>query len=629
MELRPEPPEEDTVRRHLDPFARILGSHHTNRPSLSALALAAVLVLCAVPPVAAQESQPGLPLVKALDMVMFDGSREQFWSPFDVGFFGYSELGVMLREDGFLVSEVNLPVTFSLQVEPRGSVFVMGPAAGQKYTPKEIQAVKDYVKNGGGLLILAEGVEGRGDNFQNPLSSQFGMVFTTGAVVDNVNSAPGTNGQWVLARSTRFGIDSVSVPIAVPMMLTKSAVPILGAYDTARPTRAVIGAAIEHGRGRVACIGDSQFLINGGQGRIGLDCARNREFARALFNWLAGRDTTPTCRIVPEYTVITGRTVKLRVRVEGTTDLRARIDGGTIDPEEVKAATGELTFTAQLERDGSVEFLGSDGSRKTILALLSPGGGIGARFIMDVRGYGPDVCDPVNGLARFAALMRDKGFWVWGIEDGIVDVDLAYGVMVINPVRPVEHLYSGNIKRDDIKWVYVNEPYTTVSLHNAVGNWFRDQGFTDREVPIHALTSQFEMKFLPYTVFEPDLELTLGRHHTFPQLVFGNEKPHSFRCAPVEAMGGEPKLLASRSAWGLEGGLGLRPDLTGTAPGKDDLATRPIVAAISLSGNAMAIGDLQLFSTQNIFRRGNWTVALELADWMAGQKFEIPGIDRQ
>jgi hypothetical protein len=164
-------------------------------------------------------------------------------------------------------------------------------------------------------------------------------------------------------------------------------------------------------------------------------------------------------------------------------------------------------------------------------------------------------------------------------------------------------------------------------VHNAVGKWFRDNGFSDREVPVHALTSQYEMKFLPYVVLEPDVTRTLGRHRTFPQLAFGNEKPHSFRCALVEAVGGTPKLLGSTSAWGLEGGLGLRPEMTGTKPAQNDFPTRPVVAAISLSGTALAIGDLQLFGTQHIFNRGNWSLALKLADWMAGTEFEIPGVD--
>ncbi len=619
--------EERAVTRLFGAFRRICPSRIANRSSLAAAAAAAVVLgafSAAFAP--SLEAQAGQEPVNAFDMVIFDGSREQFWSPYDVGFFGYSELGVLLREEGFLVSEVNLPVTFSLQVEPRGSVFVMGPATGQKYTAKEIKAVEDYVNNGGGLLILAEGGQD-GDNFQNPLASKFGMLLTNRTVVDEAGAAGGTAGQWIRARSGHFGIDSVSVPIAVQMMLAKSAFPILAAYDSAKPSGAVIGAAAERGKGRVACIGDSQFLVNGGQARIGIDSGRNREFARALFNWLAGREEAPSCRIVPEYTVVTGRTVKVRIRVDGTADLKVHIDGGFIDPEEVRGATGELTFTAQLERDGSIEFVGSDGSRKTILTLLSPIGGIGARLILDVRGYGPDVCDPLNGLTRFAGLMRDKGFWVWGIEDGVVNVDGAYGVMIINPVRSEGHVYTGNLKRESLRWVFINEPYTTVGVRNPVGQWFRDQGFTDREVPVHALTSQYEMRFLPYVVFEPDIAKTLGRHHTFPELLFGTEKTHSFRSAAVEAVGGTARLLGSRSAWGLEGGLGLRPELTGTAPAKNDLSTTPAVVAISLSGTALAIGDLQLLSTQNIIRRGNWSVALELADWMAGIEFEIPGAE--
>jgi hypothetical protein len=388
-----------------------------------------------------------------------------------------------------------------------------------------------------------------------------------------------------------------------------------------------VAGAAEYGKGRVVCTGDSQFLVNGGDARIGIDSGRNREFALALFNWLAGREKAPSCRIVPEYTVITGRTVKVRVLVDGTTDLTASIDGGTIDPEEVKGATGEVSFTARLERDGSIEFLGSDGARKTILSILSPAGGIGARLILDVRGHGPDVCDPINGLSHFAALMRDKGYWVWGIEDGIVDVSGAYGVIVINPLTDVEHVYSGDLRRENLRWVFINDPYSSISVHNSVGQWFRDEGFPDREVPLHNLMKQYDMHFLPYVVFEPDFARTLGRHHTFPELDFGVETPHSFRCALVEAVGGTPVLLGSTSAWGLEGGLGLRPELMGTAPAKNDFSTRPVTGAISMSGTALAIGDVQIFGAQHIFNRGNWSLALELADWMAGLKMDIPGSD--
>lgn len=591
------------------------------------LAVLGVLVLFAFPGLSLAQGEPAL--VRVFDTVIFDNSREQLWSPCDVGFFGYSELAISLREEGFLVSESNMPVTYSLRVDPRGSVLVMGPAVGQKYTQKEINAVKEYVQNGGGLLILAEPDASGSKNFQNALSSEFGMNFLGETVGDVVHAVSGTAGQWIFAKSSYFDVDSVSLPIAVPLMLVSPAFPILSAGETSVPAAAIVGAATTRGRGRVACIGDSQFLINGGKREIGLECGRNRQFAIALFRWLAGREGTAQCRIVPEYTLITGRSVKMRVRVDGKTDLTAHIEGGRVTPEKVEDATGELVFTVDIDRDGYVELVGSDGTRKTIVLFASPTGGLGARLILDVRGYGPEISDPINGFVQFARLMRDKGYWVWGLEDGVIDVNRAYGVVVINPLRPEGLVYLGDLTRETLRWVFINDPYSTVSVHNPTGQWFRDNGFEDREVPIHRLTEKLEMTFLPYTVFEPDKSATVGRHHTFPALQFGTERCNSFRCAVVQAIGGTNFLAGSKTSWGLEAGLGLRPELSGTKPGQNDYPTQVPVAAISLSGTAMVIGDVQLFSDQHIVERGNWTLAMELADWIAGRELEIPGQESQ
>jgi hypothetical protein len=563
--------------------------------------------------------------IRAVDTVIFDNSREQFWLPYDVGFFGYSELAIALRQAGFLVTESNLPVTHALAIDPRGSVLVMGPASGQRYTDKEIRAIEKYVADGGGLLILADPEGEGGGSFQNALSSVFGITFTNGYVVDEATAAPGTAGQWILARSRMFGVDSVSLPLATALLTTSSAATVLSAYDTATPPHAVLAAAAESGKGRVVCIGDSQFLINGGKGEIGIGCARNREFALALFSWLAGRETTPSCRIVPQYTMMSGRNIRLNVRVEGETDITTHASGARITPEKVDNATGELTFTVEIQSDGYVEFLGSDGFRKTVVLFTSPSGGIGARVIFDLRGYGPDIADPINGFLQFARLFRDKGYWVWAVEEGLIDLKLTYGVIVVNPLSEQRHIYLGDLSQEYLKWVFINDPYSTVQIHNPLGQWFRERGFSDRRVPIHAVMERFETVFLPYTVFEPDVSATLGRHHTFPALQFGDEKCDAFRCAPVRAVAGTSILLGSNKAWGLEGGLGLRPDLTGTAPGKDDFSERVVVGTISLSGTALIIGDVQFFADQHITNRGNWYLAMKLADWMAGKEFAIPG----
>lgn len=556
------------------------------------------------------------------DVVVFDNSREQFWTPFDTGFFGYSELAVLLRDAGFLVTESNLPVTYSLTFEPRGSVLVMGPTVGQKYTNKEIDAIVEYVKNGGGLLILAEEAAPGTDNFQNSLASQFGMRFRNGSVVDTANCIKDTAGQWVLAKSDLFGLRNVCVARAVPLLIAGSAVHVLSTGNTSTPPKAILGAVVQFGKGRVACIGDSQFLINGGKKEIGIECAQNKDFAVALFRWLADKSKVPMSRIIPQYTLVTGNYLKLKVRVEGKTDLLAHIQGGTIKPDTVTDASGELVFEVEIQKDGFIDFTGSDGSHETMVFLVPPSGGIGAGLLFDTRCYGPEIADPVNGLLDFAAMLRDKGFWVWAIEEGVVDVSSLYAIVVVNPLRNDPLLYAGALKNPKLRWLIIGEPTSGIGAHNEVGSWFRERQFTDSEAPVAVLAKEFGISFLPFVIYEPDSSKTLGRHPTFPILNYGTEKCHAFRCGIVEAEGAKPLIVASRSAWGLEGGVGVRSGDRLKAPGKYDY-TKP-AGAVILSHNAVALADMHLLSSQHLTNRGNWVLASDLANWMTGQKLEIP-----
>ena len=560
--------------------------------------------------------------VSARDVVVFDNSREQFWTPFDAGFFGYSELSVALNEAGFLVTESNIPVTYSLSFEPAGSVLVMGPAAGQAYTKKEIAAIVQYVQNGGALLILAEEALAGTENFQNSLAAQFGMRFRGTTVVDSAHSIKDTNGDWLFAKSDLFGLNSVCLTKPVPMFITGSAIHCLASAPTSKPPKAIIGAVVEFGKGRVACIGDSQFLINGGKNEIGIGCAQNKEFAVALFSWLADRHTILTARIVPQYTLITGQFAKLKVRVDGTTDLVAQVRGGTIKPDTVKGATGELAFDLEIQKDGYVEFLGNDGSHKTVVFLVPPPGGVGAGVLFDTRNYGPQIADPINGIIDFAMFLRDKGFWPWAIEEGVVDVSTLYAIVVVNPLRSAPLLYAGQLKNPKLRWLLIGEPTSGISVHNAVGDWFRSRGFTDVEAPIVSLAKDLGIKFLPYFVYESNLSNTLGKHPTFPIFNYGPDFCNSYRCGVVEAEGGEPILVASKTAWGLEGGLGVRSAGRLTSPAKYDY-TRPPAAAILLK-NAFALADLHILSSQHLNNRGNRVLANDLANWMAGQEFHVP-----
>ncbi|MFH0777594.1 MAG: DUF4350 domain-containing protein [Candidatus Eisenbacteria bacterium] len=585
-----------------------------------ALALASLpTLLLSHSPAYAGEPEP----ISVVDVVIFDDSREQFWQPFDPGFFGYSELGIALREAGFLVTESNFPLNHTLPtVNPRGSVLVLGPASHQRYDPKEISAVEEYVNKGGGLLILAEPDVFGSENFQNALASKFGMRFLNGEVLDTVNSQRWTAGRWIFGTSPFFGIDRVALPVPLPMIVAGSAFPILTGMDTLIPNKATLGAAVERGQGRVVCIGDSQLFINGGNEDIGIDCGNNRAFAMAVFRWLARHKTPRSVTIAPEYTVLTGSTINLTVRVDKTTDLVAHVDGGQIDPDTVLGASGELIFRITVEKDGYVEFVAGDGTRKTVVFFSPPSGGMGAKLLFDTRGFAPEMADPLNGLMGLASVLRDKGFWVWAVEDGLVHLKGLHAIIVVNPLRSGMNLYVGDVHDPRQRWAIIGEPYTTVAVHNSVGEWLRERGFRDREIPVDSLARQFEMSFLPYQIFEDDDSRTLGRHPTFPILSFGVEDCNAFRCGIVQANDGMPVIQGSESAWGLEGGLGLRSEGTKIKAGQFDYKNRPAAAIVGYK--VVAIADLHILSGQHLMERGNWAFALELMDWLAGVEFKVP-----
>ncbi|UCF78404.1 MAG: hypothetical protein JSW03_09950 [Candidatus Eiseniibacteriota bacterium] len=571
---------------------------------------------------AAQEYAETVP---AEGVVIFDNSRQQFWSPFDAGFFGYSELSIALREAGYLVTESNVPVTVSLTpLRPRGSILVMGTAADQWYSEKEIEAIVKYVEGGGGLLILAEPDPGAGDNFQNPLASKFGLLVLNQTVVDTTDSVAGTANQWIFGRSDFFGVERIGLPVSGHLMLAEPAFTIVAAknFSPRFPPNAFPGGAVEYGEGRVVCIAESQFLINGGKKQIGIDCEQNREFALKIFDWLSRRERRVRTRIVPEFTTMTGFSMTLKVRVEGQTDLRASIQGGRIEPQLVENATGEVVFQMELNRDGYAEFSGSDGSRKVVLLLTAPGGGIGARLIFDTRGYGPEMGDPVNGMSEFAAILRDKGYWVYGVEEGLVNLRGLHGVVVVNPLRTDGRLYLGDVNDPGLHWIILGEPFSFIGVHNQLGEWFREKGFRDREIPVVTLCKQFGIDFLPYVIFEADSSRILGQHPTYPVLSYGVRDCEAFRCGVVDAEGGRPVLRASASAWGMEGVPGTRMGLQSMRPGPHDYKKRPVAAL--LKGNVFVLADMHVFSDQHTRPGGHWSLGVALADWMAGNELKVP-----
>lgn len=123
--------------------------------------------------------------------VLFDDSKTymDLYGLYSLGYFGMSSFANLLEANGFSVSKLpDRPITPE-KLKGYDVLIIMSP--GSNYTDEEINSIKDFVNNGGGLYLVGNswGVEDGDQNFAfNKISRSFGVDFASHVIVtDNKN----------------------------------------------------------------------------------------------------------------------------------------------------------------------------------------------------------------------------------------------------------------------------------------------------------------------------------------------------------------------------------------------------------------------------------------------------------
>lgn len=123
--------------------------------------------------------------------VVFDetGPYYNFYTIFNLGGSGSSIFANLLESNGFSVSRlINSPITYQ-NLQEHDVLIVMAPS--RNYTDDEIQSIKKFVNNGGGLFLVGDtwGVEDGNENYAfNILAQSFGLNFSYNeALLDSEN----------------------------------------------------------------------------------------------------------------------------------------------------------------------------------------------------------------------------------------------------------------------------------------------------------------------------------------------------------------------------------------------------------------------------------------------------------
>jgi len=126
-------------------------------------------------------------LVSATPSVLFDetGPADATdYTIYNLGPFGGSSFAALLQANGYTVSRTTtIPITYQ-ELKNYNVFIIMAPA--RNYTDQEISAIQEYVNNGGGLFLMANGwnTEDGDQNYAfNKLARSFGVDFKSTILV--------------------------------------------------------------------------------------------------------------------------------------------------------------------------------------------------------------------------------------------------------------------------------------------------------------------------------------------------------------------------------------------------------------------------------------------------------------
>ncbi|MEM2143664.1 MAG: hypothetical protein QXS20_05325 [Candidatus Thorarchaeota archaeon] len=220
----------------------------------------------------------------------------------------YARLGQMLSDNDFDVETYTDFMIVSKNISEFDAIVFACPS-GSRLRTAEIDAIKKFVADGGGLMLLSLSGGDRGlmTNL-GQLSRDFGIDFENTAVKDERNNA-GIATMPIVTSITSHpvtrDVTSLLVPSSCTLRLSGNAQGIAMTSSTAEPPSAPVVAVAEYEKGRVVAVGTYEVF------RGGLKHPDNVAFAINAFKWLTGEMITPKpSEVVATRTVSTGDTAR-------------------------------------------------------------------------------------------------------------------------------------------------------------------------------------------------------------------------------------------------------------------------------------------------------------------------------
>jgi Family of unknown function (DUF6421) len=288
--------------------------------------------------------------------VLIDEAHQQAWTirpdvaarlqPTHPGDSSYARAAEVLRArdftvealtEGILDPEVLATVDVLVLPHPSEAEYEATTGVGSPvYTPGEIAAIAEFVRSGGGLVILAESEQAKYGNNLAAVCAEFGITLGHASIQDY--SAHHQAPSWVHVKPTSrvqhpllVGVDEAVVYRSGTLEVDSAAGDVvLSSMPTASPAHAGVLGAVSFGRGRVVAFADSDLF--------GDDCIESFDHVQlwlnsiyyvALPSFVAESVRPPSAsRTQPAWRELKDATAVLRLLQQGD---------GSVDIEQVDA----------------------------------------------------------------------------------------------------------------------------------------------------------------------------------------------------------------------------------------------------------------------------------------------------
>jgi hypothetical protein len=574
----------------------------------------------------------GQPKFQENPEIVFDASHNQFWSVWDTGVVGYSQLAVLLREAGYRVSENQLPLASILPNLTESAVLVLGAPQYATYSKEEVGAVVAFVKKGGGLLLLGEHEDFFSINTeQNKLGQQFGMRFKSDLINDPLHSIAEIP-QWLKVGSEPFGLNDIGLFAAASMELDEQAevLAVASADASLEPEKDdtiekalsyvdtltgdsegqekesfVVAARAEFGLGRVITVSDSEFLWNWNDG-VGLNYGENVDFSLKVFSWLSDRVVqAPPVRT--NFNLLTGDKFNILMDVDGQHEIYTNVTGGKISPTFQDASGGTISWSVELDRDGKVEFYNKGWSHTVYVLKPNNASRDQGKAVFVDSHQSRQVDDSISGLFLLAKTLRDEGYEVVSTTEPIVSDDTKLFI-ITNPlerfsVREIENLSQAK------KILLLGESSTSILSTSLFGSLLRYQGYSHLPKPINFLASEFDVEFSSMMILGDSGSLTAQLNH---KLDTTKGSVDLFRASTVSSTHPIGQISVGKATWGEASAFNMRGG--GEDNKFESQFDTTLTSAIVWDKKAFAVGDVDPLSNAHI--KNNLALVDLISEWI-------------